>query len=570
MSDWDAFLCQCFSALDCRLSDHQNELLRGFLSGEFLETPESLQEKLGIPEELVPFLYQRRNGVAHTLAHEHVARGLMRADISGAKSLLQSYKGPTSTLLKGRVTHMLGASYKPKAFHWMESRPSRIRARITAETGENFPYEFEQDEWSEIKAQDFHFEVAEGEVVALHPPAKVVDFEEPRILVREVGEVGVDLPPHAKVADMDGLRFDRNGDAWLHISGEEGDPKSWSDVLLRNGYECKISRQNGRLTATAGGNIYFPNLELPKDFPKTPPSLYNIPVKIAFIEGKATVVEAKVNDEWVRFETETDLTGLDYGYTWANVDGKDVRVFPSLKRLSTHPFILDVAALENGSIYRFDGKEHYTLQKTTQQGEVIGKDVVTTGDVSCTVYTVKTDDQLFEVSNTDIGTSGWLPRRGDKVAIEFCTGSKTVTDFKLGDGFHVHPNGGGVVADTASVSGDAFVSHHSRVWDRVVVEEGARLEDFTVVTGDTVVKSGAVLSGFTIANSQTIEESVHNETVEEPAKVEEVVTERSLASTLIGSAVSAVLERAHPAAGLLTEAGQDLAIDRAVTQTLEG
>ncbi|MBM4036428.1 MAG: hypothetical protein FJ291_32230, partial [Planctomycetes bacterium] len=58
-----------------------------------------------------------------------------------------------------------------------------------------------------------------------------------------------------------------------------------------------------------------------------------------------------------------------------------------------------------------------------------------------------------------------------------------------------HPNGGGFVADTATVEPTAYIAPDAMVLDRAKVLGNARIEDYAVVRGNAVVKDHARVSG---------------------------------------------------------------------------
>jgi len=58
-----------------------------------------------------------------------------------------------------------------------------------------------------------------------------------------------------------------------------------------------------------------------------------------------------------------------------------------------------------------------------------------------------------------------------------------------------HPNGGGFVAERATVAASSYVGPEARVLDRATVAGNARIEDCAVVCGDAVVSNNAIVSG---------------------------------------------------------------------------
>lgn len=65
---------------------------------------------------------------------------------------------------------------------------------------------------------------------------------------------------------------------------------------------------------------------------------------------------------------------------------------------------------------------------------------------------------------------------------------------------HVHPNGGGWVADTAKVADTVYVGKNAMVLGTADVSGNVRVEDYAVVAGSAVVKDNAVISGHAVVN----------------------------------------------------------------------
>ena len=65
---------------------------------------------------------------------------------------------------------------------------------------------------------------------------------------------------------------------------------------------------------------------------------------------------------------------------------------------------------------------------------------------------------------------------------------------------HVHPNGGGWVADTAKVADSVYVGKNAMVLGTANVSGNVRVEDYAVVAGSAVVKDNAVISGHAVVN----------------------------------------------------------------------
>ncbi len=76
-------------------------------------------------------------------------------------------------------------------------------------------------------------------------------------------------------------------------------------------------------------------------------------------------------------------------------------------------------------------------------------------------------------------------------------------DYKPAAG-RIHPNGGGFVAYTASVSPTAFVSKNAAVVGKAVVSDNVRIEDVAIVMEDAVIEDNAVVSGFSIVGGNAI------------------------------------------------------------------
>jgi serine acetyltransferase len=69
----------------------------------------------------------------------------------------------------------------------------------------------------------------------------------------------------------------------------------------------------------------------------------------------------------------------------------------------------------------------------------------------------------------------------------------------FGDGHpvkaHKHKNGGGWVADSATVYKSAYVGPNARVFEDAMVLHNARVEGYAMVHGDAVVQDNAVIGG---------------------------------------------------------------------------
>lgn len=59
----------------------------------------------------------------------------------------------------------------------------------------------------------------------------------------------------------------------------------------------------------------------------------------------------------------------------------------------------------------------------------------------------------------------------------------------------IHANGGGQVADTASVSEDSYVGPDSKVLDNAILRSGASVSKGSIVFGNAIVESAEVTDG---------------------------------------------------------------------------
>jgi NDP-sugar pyrophosphorylase family protein len=69
-------------------------------------------------------------------------------------------------------------------------------------------------------------------------------------------------------------------------------------------------------------------------------------------------------------------------------------------------------------------------------------------------------------------------------------------DFRDGNGLvpsHHHKNGGGIVADTATVSDDSIVSPQAEVGGNAMVMNGSKILDYVRVYGNAYISDGATL-----------------------------------------------------------------------------
>ena len=69
---------------------------------------------------------------------------------------------------------------------------------------------------------------------------------------------------------------------------------------------------------------------------------------------------------------------------------------------------------------------------------------------------------------------------------------------------HAHPNGGGFVADTASIESTAYVGPNAQVLDQAKAMGGARVEDFAIVRGRAVVRDRAVIRGHALVEGDVV------------------------------------------------------------------
>ena len=73
------------------------------------------------------------------------------------------------------------------------------------------------------------------------------------------------------------------------------------------------------------------------------------------------------------------------------------------------------------------------------------------------------------------------------------------TTYAKGSG-HVHPNGGGWVANSAAVADSVYVGPNAMVLDSANVSGNVRIEDYAIVAGSATVKDNAVISGHAIVD----------------------------------------------------------------------
>lgn len=73
-------------------------------------------------------------------------------------------------------------------------------------------------------------------------------------------------------------------------------------------------------------------------------------------------------------------------------------------------------------------------------------------------------------------------------------------------GFRLHPNGGGVVGPSATVSTSAYVGPNAKVLGSARVEGNARIEDYAVIQGNARVRGDAIVSGFALVEGGAVVE----------------------------------------------------------------
>jgi carbonic anhydrase/acetyltransferase-like protein (isoleucine patch superfamily) len=69
---------------------------------------------------------------------------------------------------------------------------------------------------------------------------------------------------------------------------------------------------------------------------------------------------------------------------------------------------------------------------------------------------------------------------------------------------HRHPNGGGFVADTASVAASAYVGSDARVLEGATVRDSARVEDHAIISGQASVQGQAIVNGWAHVMDQAV------------------------------------------------------------------
>ena len=82
----------------------------------------------------------------------------------------------------------------------------------------------------------------------------------------------------------------------------------------------------------------------------------------------------------------------------------------------------------------------------------------------------------YEVSFTNATPADWIPTRP-------------------GVAHHAHSNGGGFVADSATVNSTAYVGPNAAVLDTAQVRNNARIEDYATVSASAIVRDNAIVSG---------------------------------------------------------------------------
>ncbi|HEY7091492.1 MAG TPA: LamG-like jellyroll fold domain-containing protein [Tepidisphaeraceae bacterium] len=72
---------------------------------------------------------------------------------------------------------------------------------------------------------------------------------------------------------------------------------------------------------------------------------------------------------------------------------------------------------------------------------------------------------------------------------------------------HTHPNGGGWVANTATVASTAYVGPNARVLGTAQVLNNARIEDYAVIANNARVRDNAIVSGYAVVYNNGIVEN---------------------------------------------------------------
>ena len=90
-----------------------------------------------------------------------------------------------------------------------------------------------------------------------------------------------------------------------------------------------------------------------------------------------------------------------------------------------------------------------------------------------------------------------------EVSIQGATPMVRLLDWGTADG-RVHPNGGGWVANSATVEAQAYVGPNAKVLGSAKVRGKARIEDYAIAAEDAVVQDSAVLSGFSLARGRAV------------------------------------------------------------------
>jgi carbonic anhydrase/acetyltransferase-like protein (isoleucine patch superfamily) len=100
---------------------------------------------------------------------------------------------------------------------------------------------------------------------------------------------------------------------------------------------------------------------------------------------------------------------------------------------------------------------------------------------------------------------GKKPRFPYEVSFTHCTPAAAPPQMdEPGEKGHRHPNGGGFVADSASVAPSAFVGPDARVLDAATVRDSARVEDHAIVSGQAAVEGQAVVNGWAHVMDQAV------------------------------------------------------------------
>ena len=76
-------------------------------------------------------------------------------------------------------------------------------------------------------------------------------------------------------------------------------------------------------------------------------------------------------------------------------------------------------------------------------------------------------------------------------------------ELTIGRDGRTHPNGGGFVANNASVSDSAYVGPNARVLGRAKVSEDARIEGYAVIDGQAQISGNAIVKGYALVTGNS-------------------------------------------------------------------